>query len=102
MSEAQSAAYDLGSAISRPRSRLSPWLGMSARGTKRTFTRLALMSAFDPKRTSPIECHAHDRSMLHDVEGILAEPTVLAEIDGKRAVTENQVQRRPKQLTSKP
>ena len=32
--------------------------------------------------------------MLHDVQGVLAEPTILAEINGKRAVAENQVQRR--------
>ena len=31
--------------------------------------------------------------MLHDVEGILSESTILAEIDGKRAVADNRVQR---------
>ena len=31
--------------------------------------------------------------MLHDVEGILAEPAILTEIDGKRAVADNRVQR---------
>ena len=32
--------------------------------------------------------------MLHDVQGVLAEPTVLAEIDGKCAVADNGVERR--------
>ena len=31
--------------------------------------------------------------MLHDVQGVLAEPAVLTEIDGKRAVADNCVQR---------
>ena len=32
--------------------------------------------------------------MLHDVQGVLAEPTILTEINGKRAVADNCVQRR--------
>jgi hypothetical protein len=40
----------------------------------------------------PIERHTHHRPMLHDVEGVLAEPTVFAEIDGKCAVADNRVQ----------
>ena len=32
--------------------------------------------------------------MLHHVQGVLAEPTIFAEINGKRAVADNQVQRR--------
>ena len=32
--------------------------------------------------------------MLHDVQGVLAEPTVFTEINGERAVADNRVQRR--------
>ena len=32
--------------------------------------------------TLPIERDAHHGPMLHDVQGVLAEPTILAEIDG--------------------
>ena len=32
--------------------------------------------------------------MLHDVEGVLAEPTIFTEINGQRAVADNSVQRR--------
>ena len=31
--------------------------------------------------------------MLHDVQGVLAKPTILTEINGKRAVADNHVQR---------
>ena len=31
--------------------------------------------------------------MLHDVQGVLAKPALLTEINGKRAIAENQVQR---------
>src|SRR4029079_3375919 len=51
------------------------------------------MSANDPKKTSPIECQAHQRPMLHDVQGVLAKPALLTEINGKGAIAENQVQR---------
>ena len=64
---------------------------MSAFGGKADISDRAVpTSAYDPKRTLPIERHAHQRPMLHDVQGVLAEPTILTEIDGKRAVADNQ------------
>ena len=45
------------------------------------------MSAADPKQTSYQLNDAHHRAVLDDVKSVLAEPAVLAEIDGKRAIT---------------
>ena len=54
---------------------------------KRTFRPRHFTSANDPQRTSPIERHAQQRAMLDDVQRVLAELAVLAEIDGKRAIS---------------
>ena len=56
-----------------------------------TLSSCAQGSANDPKRTSlPIECHAHHRPVLRDVESIFAKPAFFAEISGERAVADNE------------
>ena len=41
----------------------------------------------------PAELHAHHRTMLHIVNAILTEPTILTKVDGERAITNHDMNR---------
>ena len=50
----------------------------------------------------PAELHAHHRPMFDKVEVVPAEPAILTEVNGERAIADHVWNGVPKQWTSKP